>query len=253
MESARRIREEFRESQACPRTEGAISPFSPARNLLNPEEYSTEIERQGHRGRPPTVAQIQLAAFPQDRSESFAMSASDSNEALERLTSVDRRTLKVIFRGLDAAALGATQGEYEAVMLHQGGRLGAVLTQGLFGLKGKWTGKAFRPLSDDSGEGYNTFLRAGGSLQALPMDTSIGPSAIDGRPSFLLNYQAKNSGPIRWLVGELRTYQPGVLLGMGTFGPRQPQLRKWRRIIPFALLGPVREYQCCLSPSARAA
>lgn len=155
---------------------------------------------------------------------------------LNELLQLDRFRLKMMYWELPTPAIGEVAGEYDAQLLDQGDRVGTLVTRKLFGSKGPWLGKAFRPLSNTEGEGYNAFGSAEDRQALLPMDTYIDHSNIVPGYSYILDYQGKNWGPIRWLRGELRTVSPSVLLGMGTFGPRRRSLHKLRRVIPFVLV-----------------
>jgi hypothetical protein len=161
---------------------------------------------------------------------------------LSEFLQTKRFGLKLIFQALPAPVMTEVAGEYDARLLDQGDRLGSYLTRKIFGSKGPWIGKAFRPLSDASGEGYNAFGSVEDRSKILPMDTYIGPSLIVDGHSYVLDYREKNRGPIRWLTGELRQVSPDLLLGMGTFGPRLRKLHKLRRVIPFVLVRSDRPY-----------
>ncbi len=136
--------------------------------------------------------------------------------ALETLRGAERRTLKVIFRGLHPPQISELHGEFAAELLDQGGPVGQQLTGWLFRAYGPWVGKAFCPSQDGLGVGYNCFARSEGIQPRLPMDTSIEPSAMEKWDYMVIDYRRRNRGPIRWLRGELREFSPGVLLGIGS-------------------------------------
>lgn len=157
-------------------------------------------------------------------------------DRLAEVLSASRFQLKMMYWNLPTPNIQDVCGQYDAALLDQGDRIGGLLTRLAFGSKGKWTGKAFRPLSETNGEGYNAFDDGAGFLAALSMDTYIGHSYIVPGFSYILDYRSKNRGPIRWLVGELRPVSSEILLGIGTFGPRKVQLHRLRRVIPFVLV-----------------
>lgn len=163
-------------------------------------------------------------------------------ETVQKLIDADRGTLKRYFAELPPAGIFETFGEYDAELLDQGGSFPQWLTEKAFGTAGSWLGKAFRPLSEHHGEGYNSFGTLDSRQARLRMDTYIARSAFASGPSFVLDYRERNLGMIQWLVGELRMVNRSILLGMGTFGPRASKLKKLRRVIPFLLVGPVRSY-----------
>ena len=163
-------------------------------------------------------------------------------EPLTALLSADRFQLKQIFINLPTPTVPEVIGEYGAQLLDQGDRLGSFVIRKVFGSKGPWIGKAFRPLSETEGEGYNAFGLIDEREPLLPMSTYIGHSFIVPGESYILDYRRKNRGPIRWLFGELRQVNSTILLGMGTFGPRSASLRRLRRVIPFVLVCSDRAY-----------
>lgn len=163
-------------------------------------------------------------------------------ETVQKLVDADRGALKRYFAELPPAPILETFGEYDAKLLDQGGRFAQSMTRKAFASAGAWLGKAFKPLSEFHGEGYNSFGTVESREARLRMDTYIARSAFAPGPSFILDYRERNLGMIQWLVGELRMVNRSILLGMGTFGPRATKLKKLRRVIPFLLVGPVRPY-----------
>ncbi len=161
---------------------------------------------------------------------------------INELLGMQRSTLRALYRRLPAPSMLEVFGEYDAMLLNQGGRLKDWLTARAFQARGNWIGKAFRPLSDQHGEGYNAFVNQTGRYGKLPMDTYIGESLISDGNAFILDYREKSPGIMSWLVGELRMVNPHVLLGIGHFGPRRAHFKGLRRMIPFLLIGPVRHY-----------
>lgn len=166
----------------------------------------------------------------------------DQKTYLDHLFKLDRLGLKQLYWSLSTPELTDIKGEYDACLLDQGHSLASIITRFCFGLKGPWVGKAFRPVSDDHGEGYNAFGSISDRKRYLPMDTYIGHSLIIPGESFILNYATKNRGPIRWLRGELRPLTPSIVLGIGVFEPCGGKFRWLRRIIPFVLVKTEREY-----------
>jgi hypothetical protein len=79
-----------------------------------------------------------------------------------------------------------------------------------------WEGKSFEAASDSHGMGFNRVNGAGvlGRQNLFPFATSFGPSAIDGKPTLILDYDlAVNPGYIRHVHDEIREVSPGVFLG----------------------------------------
>jgi len=79
-----------------------------------------------------------------------------------------------------------------------------------------WGGKTFNAASDNHGEGINRVNVPGvfGRQNLFPFATSFGPSAIDGKPTLILDYDLDvNPGYIRKIHDEIREVQPGLFLG----------------------------------------
>jgi hypothetical protein len=79
-----------------------------------------------------------------------------------------------------------------------------------------WEGKTFRASGDAHGVGHNrVFLpRVFGRQNLFPFDTAFGPSALDGRPTLILDYDLDvNPGYIRRIHDEIREVAEGLFLG----------------------------------------
>jgi hypothetical protein len=79
-----------------------------------------------------------------------------------------------------------------------------------------WEGKTFAATSDTRGTGINRVYVPGlfGRQTLFPFETSFGPSAIDGRPTLILDYDLDvNPGYIRHVHDEIREVAPGLFLG----------------------------------------
>jgi hypothetical protein len=79
-----------------------------------------------------------------------------------------------------------------------------------------WEGKTFKAMSDSAGTGINRVALPGvlGRQNLFPFDTSFGPSAIDGKPTLVLDYDlAVNPPYIRRVHDEIREVSPGLFLG----------------------------------------
>jgi len=79
-----------------------------------------------------------------------------------------------------------------------------------------WEGKSFQAASDTKGEGFNRVAVPGvlGRQRLFPFATSFGPSAIDGAPALVLDYElAVNPPYIRRIHDEIREVAPGLFLG----------------------------------------
>jgi hypothetical protein len=151
--------------------------------------------------------------------------------------------LMSLFATLEAPPIGELNGEYRPQMLRQISTLAVVwwtscLRNPIF--PGIWIGKAFRPVSDTEGRGYNKFRHFGRTVERFPMKTIIAPSRYDGRPAYQLVYRAYHSlcGTFH-MVDEVRRLRPGAYLLIGTWGFTDHQRRDPS---PFLLTGPIAPY-----------
>jgi hypothetical protein len=79
-----------------------------------------------------------------------------------------------------------------------------------------WEGKTFQASSDTRGVGHNRVFipRALGRQNLFPFETLFGPSAIDGKPTLILDYDLDvNPSYIRHIHDEIREVSPGLFLG----------------------------------------
>ena len=79
-----------------------------------------------------------------------------------------------------------------------------------------WGGKTFSASSDTKGTGINRVFipNVFGHQNLFPFDTLFGPSAIDGKPTLILDYDLDvNPGYIRHIHDEIREVSPGLFLG----------------------------------------
>lgn len=165
-------------------------------------------------------------------------------KTLSRLSAMPVDELMTLFKTLDAPALDEMNGEYTATLLRQPSLFATIAGRATVGnpvLPGKWLCKAFRPVSQEVGRGYNTFSQFGRLIQRFPMQTLIAPSRYDAKPAYQLVYRAYKSlcGDMH-MVDEVRRLDEGVYLGIGTWGFFEAQ----RRIpLPFLLTGPVAPYR----------
>lgn len=80
---------------------------------------------------------------------------------------------------------------------------------------GFWLGKAFKPISDTHGEGYNRFrLPSGKIIRTSRMLTRIGKSLVDGKPAYIIDYSAFDKSVT--VVDEVRKLDNFIYLGIDT-------------------------------------
>lgn len=183
---------------------------------------------------------------------------------IEDLIKLNRQQLVAIFHQLVSPEVSEMGGEYRAMLLDSGNAVNRFLSMlFLYFTWGMWLHKAFEPLSDRHGHGYNTFLTtlpnvpenvflagaasliclvksAFGSsapqrmVRMMCNKTFIGPSVFDQRTSFHLVYNDYNSFYTSTMKDEVRKVNDTLYLGLGrltiTLGKSNP--------FPFVLMGP---------------
>ncbi len=139
------------------------------------------------------------------------------------LTDYTPEELMELYKTLEAPSIEEMDGEYHTTKLGYHGIRDYI--EWRFGcdnplLGGDWVGKAWHPISDTQGRGYNLFRNVGGKLQQLyPMITMIAPSRYDGKPSYSLFYNTFTSGcSLVNMVDEMRKVGPNTYLLIGTYG-----------------------------------
>lgn len=164
-----------------------------------------------------------------------------SSEHASRPTAAELKAMSVadvlaLFRQLDAPTLADMDGEFVATLLDQGSPAMNVISSFTTNVPRRWLGKAFEPLSDTEGHGYNWFQGGERTVRRYRMKTYLGESAVDGGRSYVLEYRPYNSGFMRTMVDEVRCVSPGLYVGLGRVG-----FGRWMRmrLYPFMLEGPV--------------
>jgi len=92
---------------------------------------------------------------------------------------------------------------------------------------GGWWGKDF----DQQGNAINLVWYRGQMERRFPMLLVEQPSYIDRRSGLALHYAPENPFPWPWIVDELRSIHPGLILGMTMFRPGPLK----RLALPFVL------------------
>lgn len=162
-------------------------------------------------------------------------SARASIHSLDSLAARSSRELDALYRAATVsttmhAADGALIGRMLAVRGLPGPIAGAVRR---FAASPSfvWEGKTFQASSDTRGVGHNRVFvpRALGRQNLFPFDTLFGPSAIDGKPTLILDYDLDaNPSYIRHIHDEIREVSPGLFLGPAMWkGERDKSLVLW--------------------------
>jgi len=156
------------------------------------------------------------------------------------LKALSAQDLIRLFETLEAPGLEEMNGEFRATLLDQGSWLDNGWGRLLMKLSGRCLAKAFAPLSPKEGHGYNTFERRGAIVRKYRMLASVGPSLIDERPSYHLDYSTFNRGFTRTMHDEVRRIAEDLYLGMGRAGFTE---RQRRHLMPFLLEGPPEPFE----------
>lgn len=155
----------------------------------------------------------------------------EPDAALATLKGVGLTQLLQHFRTLPDAQESRIAGQYAATFVGPWWlRTLAPLSLPLVGLRG-WCGKHL------IGNGHATNLRRQGTQpprECVPMQTSLQPSRIDGRPTLALTYPPGSPLLLRFFIDELRPLNDHTLMGVTTVD--LPLLR--RMPLPFLLSRP---------------
>jgi len=144
----------------------------------------------------------------------------NAHHTLDTLATQSSEELDALYRNASVSAtMHAADGALVGRMLAVRGLPGP-LARGLRRWAGSrsflWEGKTFAAASEAHGVGHNRVFvpRALGRQNLFPFDTAFGPSAIDGKPTLILDYDLDvNPGYIRHVHDEIREITPGLFLG----------------------------------------
>jgi len=129
---------------------------------------------------------------------------------VEQLNHLSLVEFPAYFSALDAPQASALRG------LYRGSFVGPSWLQALAGpllvitRMGKWIGKDIDP----GGRALNLVRTKGGIVHKFPMQLVERESLIDGKPGLALRYEDSNPFPWPWIIDELRSIQPDLVLGM---------------------------------------
>jgi hypothetical protein len=125
-----------------------------------------------------------------------------------------------LFYAASAPEFSQMKGEYKSHQFSNGILGPAVLfyAHKLMG-PGHWEGKAFLPVEERKGWGYNLWtVRKGGGdsiVRAMKMDTFLGKSRFDDKASFHLVYKDYNKGRNHTMRDEIRKINDRLFIGLG--------------------------------------
>ena len=139
---------------------------------------------------------------------------------VETLDGLSKAEVMQLFYSAPAPDFKSMKGEYKAKVLPLGIQAGmaSFYTHNVFG-PGRWVGKAFLPLEDNKGQGYNIFSTVDNGKETLhrtrKIDTWVSKSEIDDKNSFHIVYAAYNGGLVHSMHDEVRKINDNLYLGMG--------------------------------------
>jgi hypothetical protein len=148
--------------------------------------------------------------------------------ALDDLAALDSEALAAIYGNATTPSLRDLDGTPRGRMLAFAGALGQgrafdALRRFAAARYFPWEGKSFRSKSAQDGNGINRVRGAGDWFR---FETRIGPSAMDGKPCLILDYDVSpNPWVIRQIHDELRQVSPRLFLGPAMWKTRsRPKL-----------------------------
>ena len=132
------------------------------------------------------------------------------NEQARRLNQLPLSAFKPLFMSLPPPELALTTGVFQAEFTGPGW-LRKIAGPGLalVGLGG-WWGKVF----DGQGAGANLVSCKGALQRIFPVQLTLAPSAVDGKPSLAVHYTHGCPFPWPFVVDELRCLDETCLLGL---------------------------------------
>lgn len=157
-----------------------------------------------------------------------------SRPTLESLSRASFRDLETLYREAHApSSLSALEGALRGRALASAGPLGHGLPFTLLRLVARsrafpWAGKTFHARDQERGEGANR-VRLFGTREWFAFSMRLAPSALDGAPCVLLDYdRADNPFFLRRIRDELREAAPGLFFGPATWRTRgTPAVLVW--------------------------
>jgi hypothetical protein len=167
--------------------------------------------------------------------ESRPSSTRSSIHSLDSLAARSLDDLDALYRSANvSSSMHAADGKLVGRMLTVRGLpggLAAPLRRWAASRSFLWEGKTFQAASDQRGVGHNrvNIPRALGRQNLFPFETAFGPSAIDGKPTLILDYDLKvNPSYIRHIHDEVREVAPGLFLGPAMWkAAKGPALVLW--------------------------
>ncbi|MDT8272172.1 MAG: hypothetical protein RRA35_03170 [Desulfomonilia bacterium] len=169
------------------------------------------------------------------RSVEEILGISPEKATLKDIQRLTKAQVMQLFHAAPAPDFASMNGEYRAELLSLGilAPSAAFYTHHFFG-PGHWEGKAFLPIEENRGSGYNLFSKRGILTRTRKFNTYIGPSTIDRKAAFHLDYSPYNSGIVHSMHDELRQVNDRLFICMGHMALGGGAINP----APFVLMGP---------------
>jgi len=162
--------------------------------------------------------------------------------SVEKLLSLTRDEVVALWKTLDPPPFTELNGHYMGIIPNAGDAATQKGTgNSMYNQNsdiGYWLGKAYKPTTSTTGEGYNRWRKPGGKVvRNMQFKTGLAKSLIDDKQSFMMYYGAYNKETT--LTDELRKLDEYIYIGMGT-----TELENRKRSAPghFILTGPTDEW-----------
>ena len=161
--------------------------------------------------------------------EIFFVPDDESAMELDELRGLDLRSLDELYRAGTTPALTELDGRLRGHLLElavgptQRGLARTAFLALVRSAATLWKGKAFRPTSETTAEGFNLVGSFRTERHDAPFHASVRPSRFGSMEAVELDYGRRNNpAPIRWVRDELRKVGPNLYLGQAylTLGRR---------------------------------
>ena len=154
---------------------------------------------------------------------------------LQDIQKLNKAQVMQLFYAAPAPDFAGMNGEYRAQLLPLGvlAPSAGYYTHHFFG-PGHWDGKAFFPFEKNKGWGYNIFSKNAKVARTRKFNSYMGPSTIDKKPAFHLDYSPYNSGIVHSMHDEVRKINDNLYICMGYMALGGGAINP----APFVLMGP---------------
>jgi hypothetical protein len=150
------------------------------------------------------------------RSVKEILGVSPENATIKDIQKLNKAQVMQLYYAEPVPDFASMKGEFKAQLLPLGvlAPSAAYYTHHFFG-PGHWDGKAFLPFEKNRGWGYNIFSKNGKVTRTRKFNIYMGPSTIDKKPAFHLDYSPYNAGIAHSMRDELRKINDNLFICMG--------------------------------------